>query len=53
MTVTNIVISTLILAVALLIWAAFELQYQRDFYKDLYCVEVLRDNPTHPVCGEE
>jgi len=50
---TNIVFSTLILAVALLIWAAVELQNQRDFYKDLYCVEVLRDNPNHPVCGDE
>lgn len=49
----NIAISTLTIAVVVLIWAVIEVQHQRDIYKYLYCVEVLRDNPNHPVCGEE
>jgi len=47
----NFLVSVLVLAVTLLIWAAFELQHQRDFYKELYCAEVLQENPDHPVCG--
>ena len=50
---TNLAISTLIFTVAVLIWAVVEVERQRDFYKDLYCVEATRDNPNHPVCGEE
>jgi nitrogen fixation-related uncharacterized protein len=50
---TKIAISALVLAVGLLLWATVEVQYQRDFYKYLYCVEATRENPDHPVCGEE
>jgi hypothetical protein len=51
------VYKALMLMVPLLLFATifviYELTHQRDYYKDLYCVEVLRDNPNHPVCGEK
>lgn len=51
--VFNLTFGTLLLAVALLLWAVFELRHQRDFWREYYCYEVLKTTPEHVCASEE
>ena len=49
--VFNLTFGTMLLAIAVLLWAVFELRHQRDFWREHYCYEVLKTTPEH-VCAE-
>lgn len=50
--VFNLTFGSMLLAIALLLWAVFELRDQRDFWREYYCYEVLKPTPEH-VCARE